>query len=653
MTEKIQYPLTPLILSTLEAVLGEVRPRSWCKSVFRKYHHDPLEFSEEIWNVGQRFLELYPGQFNLKFIPVTPAEFLLSQAYLNKSEEVYPKLIPYFMEMNSGLYQEALLTGAIGTAKTTLATWTNAYQLYFISAYENPQRQFNLESASEILFVFQSLNKQLAKQVDFARFKATIEGCPYFTNKFPFNKDLLSELVFPNRIIVRPISGESTGAIGQNVFGGLLDEVNYMEVTEESKRSVDKGEYNQAIELYNSLARRRKSRFMQQGRVPGVFCIVSSKRYPGQFTDQKEEESKAELAETGRTSIFVYDKRTWDVLPSDRFSGKWFDVFIGDESRKPKIIEEGDQISPEDQHLILRVPMEYYREFDREIMNALREIGGISTLALHPFFQSREDVADMFGHFESILSDHETDFVYPKLQIFTSRFFKPDLPRWVHIDLSLSHDSTGVSCGTVPGFAAITRGEDDRAEELEYMPIVRFDFQLRVKPPKGGEILYHKIRTLIYTLREAGLNIRWVSLDSYQSTDMMQILRQNNFITGELSMDTSTLPYEMLKSGCYDHRIQAPTHDLCEKELIQLERDPKKDKVDHPPQGSKDVADSMAGVVAGLTMRREVWHMYDVPINRAPTTLQEKMEKQKDKMRSKLMTKEDKDMIKAVHGDDV
>ena len=29
--------------------------------------------------------------------------------------------------------------------------------------------------------------------------------------------------------------------------------------------------------------------------------------------------------------------------------------------------------------------------------------------------------------------------------------------------------------------------------------------------------------------------------------------------------------------------------------------------MDHPPTGSKDVADAMAGVVFGLTMRRETW----------------------------------------------
>ena len=61
--------------------------------------------------------------------------------------------------------------------------------------------------------------------------------------------------------------------------------------------------------LYQSIARRRGSRFMRRGRVPGLLCLVSSRRYPGQFTDRKEAERRRQLAETDRTSIYLYDRR--------------------------------------------------------------------------------------------------------------------------------------------------------------------------------------------------------------------------------------------------------------------------------------------------------------------------------------------------------
>lgn len=264
--------------------------------------------------------------------PVDARTFLLDEAFLNLSNEAYPEVVREFAVMNNGQYNEVVLTGAIGTAKTTLALWTTAYQLYLLSCILSPQRYFGLVASDEILFIFQSLNATLAKALNFDRFRNLLLQCPYFKNKFPFDPGIESQLNFPNRLIVKSVTGADTAAIGQNVFGGILDEVNFMKVTEDSKKNADGGTYDQALALYNTISRRRKSRFMRKGVVPGIFCIVSSKRYPGQFTDQKAEEAKTD------PTIYIYDKRTWDVLPKERFSGNWFKVFIGDTTRKPRIL---------------------------------------------------------------------------------------------------------------------------------------------------------------------------------------------------------------------------------------------------------------------------------------------------------------------------
>ena len=51
------------------------------------------------------------------------------------------------------------------------------------------------------------------------------------------------------------------------------------------------------------------------------------------------------------------------------------------------------------------------------------------------------------------------------------------------------------------------------------------------------------------------------------------------------------------------------------RELLSLEVDAKTGKIDHQPNGTKDLADALAGVVYGLTMRREVWHQHGVNPN--------------------------------------
>ena len=74
---------------------------------------------------------------------------------------------------------------------------------------------------------------------------------------------------------------------------------------------------------------------MKHGILPGILCLVSSRRYPGQFTDTKEEEALTD------PTIYVYDKCTWDVKPS-AYGKERFQVFIGDEFRKPKVLTKKD-----------------------------------------------------------------------------------------------------------------------------------------------------------------------------------------------------------------------------------------------------------------------------------------------------------------------
>ena len=86
-------------------------------------------------------------------------------------------------------------------------------------------------------------------------------------------------------------------------------------------------------------------------------------------------------------------------------------------------------------------------------------------------------------------------------------------------------------------------------------------------------------------------------------------------------MDTDTAAYDMTKQAFYDDRILAPDASEGAERAVHLEFDAKNQMIDHPPQGSKDVSDSMAGVAFGLTMRREIWLRHQVPLTRIPASL--------------------------------
>jgi hypothetical protein len=91
-------------------------------------------------------------------------------------------------------------------------------------------------------------------------------------------------------------------------------------------------------------------------------------------------------------------------------------------------------------------------------------------------------------------------------------------------------------------------------------------------------------------------------------------LRQKGFITGPYSMDATPIPYDFTKAAFYDGRINAPLHDKALSEIVRLERHPQTGLIDHPPNFSKDCSDAVAGVVFGLTNRREIWARHEVPM---------------------------------------
>ena len=564
-------------------------------------------------------------------------EFVCSPHYMNAPGRVWDQIMRELEDANSGQYAEMVLTGGIGWGKTTAALYTQAFQLHKLLCYKNPHGLFDLQSTDEIVVIFQSMKLQQAKEVAYGRFKAMIDDSPWFQKPHrAYDHTMKSQMKFPRHIVVKPVAGNEGSNLGANVIGGILDEVNFMATIEKSQRTDDGGTFEQAKVLYNAIARRRESRFMVQGELPGMLCLVSSKRFRGQFTDEKEDEAKT------NKRIKVVDHRLWEVCPPGRFAGPTFEVYIGDEHHKPFVCS-ADRPAPDDANtagMVMDVPIEYRPQFDRDLLNALRDIAGISTTALHPFIMEPERVVECFGKHASVFSREMCDFDQQRLMIFPKEIKNPNEPRWIHIDLAITRDSCGFAVGYVKGFTKILRGtaisEHDKTPAYEIMPQIHMDGVLEIQPPRGGEIIYERIRNIIYTLTKMGMKIRWITFDSFQSADSMQILSRKGYTTGDLSLDKSTGPYEIAKQALYDGRVDMPAHEKCLKEFLRLERDEVKEKIDHRVNESKDCSDAVAGVVSGLTQRRWIWHRFNVPTRDMPSfvghTLEdERMEDESDK----------------------
>lgn len=559
--------------------------------------------------------------YTYRHVPVGMRQFVEDPYYLGLQGQVFPRLMDDLEELFEGDYIEAILTGAIGWGKSTFAEIAMCRMLYEISCLRDPQRVYGLMKGSVIVLLNVGVTLDNAKKVVFQGIKSKLHTSPYFVKEFPYDAWKTNELRFPNNVWVFPAVAGSSGVIGYNVFGGVMDEVNFMSVVENSKSVASGGKYDQADLLYKSLIRRMKSRFMKRGKLPGILLQISSSRYPEDFTERRLAESADD------PHVFKRRYAQWDTLPKERWSGRRFWISLGDGTEAPRILDtEEDRKYAEDKDLpMLDIPEEFRKDFEGDIDEAIRDFAGRPTLTIRPFIRYRHKVVEAlskgaefglehpFSQTETTLQDGAM-FLMDKLRIPKLRKdiekatgaekekLEAELtrlrskPRFVHGDLSFSSDSTGIAMGYVDGYKEVTRRNAEGQEYSLRMPIIVIEFMLKINPPKGGEIQLADVRSLIYELRSYGYPIRKVTFDSFQSKDSMQQFARTGIESGHVSADTNPQVYNSYKEALYEDRFITYHYDTLFQETIRLEKNEKKNKVDHPANGSKDVADAVAGV---------------------------------------------------------
>ena len=542
-------------------------------------------------------------------------EFAESAEFMDQKGYLRPRIKEELWRLFEGQdYVEAVLTGAIGIGKNYFADMALAYMLYRLAVYWNPQLEHDLAPGSSIVFIQQSMTQTLAKKVVFEQFCERLKRSPFFREHFAYDAGIKSELRFPKNIYVLPVGGSDTSAIGMNVFGGIIDELNFMARVQDSIQTKYTGEeeFDQAERVYSALIRRMKSRFMQKGKLPGKLLLVSSVNYPGDFTDRKIVESETD------PTIFVMKMSQWEALPADRFCGAKFLVEVGNEVKRSRLINE--MADAHDEADVIEVPVEYKTEFERDLDAALRDLAGLASGTKHPFIPYREQIVlaattheELYEGEQLFLMDEVVidDVVDPDVldfdQLVNMRYIEEmvldtRLPWAVHIDVGVTGDAAGLAIGRISGYKLLpaTKYFNERMNEFVEVrdiraPIYTIDGALRIVAPPTGEVDLELVRDLVMWIRSE-LNIRWATMDSYQSTMMIQSFRKARMRSGVLSVDTSIAPYTEVKLSVKDERILYPSHAMLLKELRELEKTDD-EKIDHPAGGSKDVSDAVAGVV--------------------------------------------------------
>lgn len=526
--------------------------------------------------------------------PASIQEFL-GPEYLNIDKGIRPGLravlIDIFGEQSNpyslAQYKEAMMTGAIGIGKTTFASIALPYMVHWVLCLKDPQAFFGLLPGSRIAFMQMSTSEDQAREVIFGDIFARINHSPWF-KKYPHDPSFKNQIRWTSKDIwIVPGDSAETTFEGYNILGGILDEM-------DSHRITTRKDY--AEDGYNTISNRISSRFQDRG----LFILIGQmKQQTGFAARHFESMNQDENAYTSRMTI--WESFGWDKYLNEDGSRNsfWFDV-----RRKieiPKLVAELIENSD-----FMEIPNLYKKQFMSDPDKALKDLAGIPPKVGNPFIGMIHllDTAPDKWHkrFDIKESPASDDLAQPQ---FAPWWRATDtLRRAMHVDIAYS--SEGDALGIAMGHIRELKEIDD-----ELQPYIVFDFILRMRPLPGREIILGDVRKMIYHIRDdLGFRVKKVTLDGFQSTDMIQQLNKKRFDADYLSVDRNLLPYQDLRDAIYDERVEWPRHmakmahgqtklvDIAFQELSQLVDTGK--KVDHPPGGSKDVADTMAGVVHTL-----------------------------------------------------
>ena len=141
----------------------------------------------------------------------------------------------------------------------------------------------------------------------------------------------------------------------------------------------------------------------------------------------------------------------------------------------------------------------------------------------------------------------------------------------------------------------------------QHLPTFDCILSLSIQPSGTHELEIGELRAWVVQLATFwGFKVRAVTYDGFQSRESIQILRKTGIKSYEVSMDRDLDPYDYLRRAFYEDRIDMLNHDLLRVELVELDHNENTKKIDHPPKGSKDVADALAGAVFAASTSRTI-----------------------------------------------
>ena len=543
-----------------------------------------------------------------KEVPVDIETFITDDRYLGKAWKDASgkiKLYPFWLEQLKKLfptntdtdYNTFLESGARGIGKSEISCGcAMTYLMYRVMCLKNPLEFYHLKPTEKIVFAFMNIKKDLSKEIAISKFQKTIQLSPWFMARGTMTQFENEPYWNPPSEISIVIGSQSDDVIGQPIFCAFFDEISFIK-----NQDIDK-QKKKAIDMIDTALGGMRTRFIHEGKNPTLLIVASSKRSEQSFMESYIKTK----SETEGDSTLIVDKPVWEVKPQGTYKPITFKVGLGNKFLESVVIPDGADVweYKSKGYTIIDVPIDFKATFIENINRALCDYAGISSFSANKYFSGEVVAENILDHIHNAMPELITVGNMDKDIQYTNYFDISKIPSeykykplYIHLDMSVSGDTTGI-CGTwIIGKKPTVDG--DAGKDL----LFRLAFGFAVKAPKGQQISFEKNRNFIRWLREQGFNIGEISADTFQSYDLLQILQSEGFNTTILSVDRVDpeshicKPYQFLRSTVYEHRLQMFKCDRLFDEFVEVERNNSTGKIDHPSGGRKDLLDAVCGSV--------------------------------------------------------
>jgi len=483
-----------------------------------------------------------------------------------------------------------------GSGKDYVTSVLQAYLMHILLCMKDPHEYFNFPKEENIDIMNVAPTAAQARKIFFSKFTSRIRNWKWLTDNFHVvekgkvlrnSKGTRMEIRITDTAVetssnirCNSLHSEAGNFEGYNVLFFCGDEI--AEFDDKFETVIDGDEIinvGKADIIYNTLVTSAASR-----NLPWLGVLISFPRRTDDFIMRKYkeyEDTKDDL------DCMLVGRRgcTWDFNP----------IYKGMPTFK---FEEWD------------VPIKLRKQFENDPADSRMKFCTVPPITLNRFFYNDERIqsaidtnilplVDVTSQIEEIFDGQGKKVKYAIKKITATRRIDKSKAYAIHVDLSVSGDSTTVVIGHgEPCNMQSTFITEDGKQELKTLQTrVVIDQIITWEPQiKQHVVVSHVNVDEVIEQLIALTGCQYVSYDQYQSQYVLEKLLRDGIVSEKHNIRDKD--YYLMRNMLWAGGISYPEHEKFLFEIRRLIYDGK--RVDHLPIYSKDICDSVCGVVRAI-----------------------------------------------------